>query len=78
MTDIDVEPAAPRGMLLHGWKGIAQAAAMVLITVGAGFAIYAERGTVQKGLGVLPHLIVITIATLAYFRLRAHRIPVQS
>ena len=43
-------------MLLGGWKGIAQAAAMVLITVGAGVAIYAERASVQKGLAVLPHL----------------------
>lgn len=65
MTDIDVEPAAPRGMLLHGWKGIAQAAAMVLITVGAGVAIYAER-------------IVITVGTLAYYRLRERRAPAQS
>jgi uncharacterized protein (TIRG00374 family) len=56
MSDIDLEPPAPRGMLLHGWKGIAQAVAMVLITVGAGFAIYAERSTVHKGLAVLPHL----------------------
>lgn len=56
MSDIDVEAAAPQGMLLHGWKGIAQAVAMVLITVGAGFAIYAERATVDKGLAVLPHL----------------------
>ena len=56
MSDIDLEPPAPRGMLLHGWKGIAQAVAMVLITVGAGFAIYAERTTVHKGLAVLPHL----------------------
>jgi putative heme transporter len=43
-------------MLLHGWKGILQAVAMVAITVGAGYAIYAERATVQKGLAVLPHL----------------------
>jgi uncharacterized membrane protein YbhN (UPF0104 family) len=53
---IDGEPATPQGMLLHGWKGIAQAVAIVAITVGAGYAVYAERATVQKGLAVLPHL----------------------
>ena len=56
MTDIDWEPAAPRGMLLGGWKGIAQAAAMAVIAAGAGVAIYAERATMRKGLAVLPHL----------------------
>ena len=43
-------------MLLGGWKGIAQAAAMAVIAAGAGAAIYTERATVQKGLAVLPHL----------------------
>jgi uncharacterized protein (TIRG00374 family) len=54
--EIDGKPAAQHGMLLHGWKGVAQAAAMVAIVVGAGYAVYAERSTVQKGLAVLPHL----------------------
>lgn len=43
-------------MLLRGWKGIAQVVAMAAVTVGAGFAIYAERSTVRRGVAVLPHL----------------------
>jgi uncharacterized protein (TIRG00374 family) len=43
-------------MLLRGWKGIAQVAAMAAVVTGAGVASYAERATVQRGLAVLPHL----------------------
>jgi uncharacterized protein (TIRG00374 family) len=56
MTELDPEPARPPGLLLHGWKGIAQGAAMLAVAVGAGVAIYAERATVHQGLAVLPHL----------------------
>jgi uncharacterized membrane protein YbhN (UPF0104 family) len=60
MTEVDAGPAKqstkPPGVLLHGWKGVAQGAAMVAVAVGAGVAIYAERATVRRGLAVLPHL----------------------
>jgi len=56
MTELDAEPAKQAGVLLHGWKGIAQAVAMVAVAAGAGVAIYAERATVRRGLAVLPHL----------------------
>src|ERR1700722_3271870 len=55
-TEIDGEPPEQRSMLLRGWKGIAQVAAMAAVVAGAGIASYAERATVQRGLVVLPHL----------------------
>ena len=53
-------PAAPSSTqpaaLLHrGWMGVAQLAAIVAVVVGAGVAIYAERGVLRQGLGGLTH-----------------------
>jgi uncharacterized protein (TIRG00374 family) len=58
MTELETEAEAAKqpGLLLHGWKGVAQGAAMIAVAAGAGYAIYAERGTVRQGLAVLPHL----------------------
>src|SRR5215469_3364278 len=56
-TGTTAAPAAapPAALLRRGWMGVAQLAAIVAVVVGAGVAIYAERGVLRQGLGGLTH-----------------------
>lgn len=59
-----VEPSAPsgsespshKGMLRHGWIGVAQVVAVAAIAVAALAAIYTERSTLLEGFAALRHV----------------------